>query len=682
MLTLTQAQLDAQNASKGISQFNTGPAEVGTVDITATPAQTAPTEANGGSTGASTDTSAPDENLQKGAKGTDVSQLQSFLSSTINPQTGNPYLSQQQIATGSGIYGPQTMAAVAQLQKDLGVQAGANAGQYGPKTRAAIANKYQNAFKTVQNTKVPDQTGLAKQQIQDNTQTQQSTDPVFNAMSSSLGPIMDSLNQVLQNINNPSLTAVSLQTEYNQLQEQYGPLKMQSDLMNMQNVMNGTTDDIRQEIQKGGGEATESQVMAMSAARNNVILKQYNALATQYQAAQTNVQNMMQYATTDQATQLKRQTDTASVVESMASIAMQAQSMGQTMFQNANTDLNKVVSNIGYTGLADQAQGDPQKLAQYEKILGLSSGALSDPTALKQMETYRQQQLSVSQQKIVLQYGTMPSSPTNPSPTTSTTPGVDSSTGLISPVSTTSANGGDILSATGLSVQEFAYLTLGQTALTRMPIGAQNQLKARVDNWLKKNSVDISTLQSQYKANNTTLSNNISRFNNTTIAEGEVLGTLSNIDSTAVAAGLGDVNITNVGKVLAGQQVNDPKANEYSFYFNDLKNSLAYYYAAQQGKASPDVIDNQDAANVIVGGLAKGGVKGLQTAVTSTTVKMKGVLSKAVDDARQNVWSLFGVGDKYQSSARPIKVKSPDGNLGTIPASQLKDALANGYSQI
>lgn len=692
-MILTPSQIAAANV--GLSKPGRTPKEIADAHPDAQPGQigslepttttsTIPSEPPTSSVAeTSAETSAvtpPSSDLQKGAKGQDVVQLQNFLSSTINPQTGAPYLTQQQIATGSGIYGPQTMSAVSELQKTLDVKGGAGTGQYGPQTKAALARKYNSLFGSLKNTKAPDKAGIAAEQIA--IQTKPSTDPVFESMFSALDPIMNSLTQILKNINNPALTTISLQQEYNDLATKNNLPSMQADMLNMQRIMTGTENDIRDEISKSGGTATESQILGMSAARNKVILKQYNAVATQYQAAQTNIQNMMQYATTDQATQLQRQTATAGIVENMASIETQMMTMGITMQNHATDNLNKIVTNIGYTGLASQAGDDPQKLSQYEQILGLSKGALSNPTALKQMETYRQQQLQMSQQKIVLQYGSPIPAPGQPSSTP--TPGMDT-TGLIpSPASSpTGANGGDILSATGLSVQAFNFLTQGTQTMSRFTPAQRNKIMAETTDWLKKNSVDMSTFQSQYVANNTTLSNNIQRFNNTQIAEGEVLGTLSNMDSTSVAAGLGNVNLVNVAKVLVGQNVNDSSANEYAFYFNDLKNSLSYYYAAQQGKASPDVVDNKDAANVIVGGLAKGGVKGLQTAVQNTTAKMKIVLSGAVDNARQNVWNLFGVGSKYQSPDRPIKVKSPDGkSTGMIPASQLKDALAKGYSQI
>lgn len=233
-----------------------------------------------------------------------------------------------------------------------------------------------------------------------------------------------------------------------------------------------------------------------------------------------------------------------------------------------------------------------------------------------------------------------------------------------------------ITAQTGLSINAFNFLTQGTAALSRMPNTQRALVQSEAQTWANNNGIDLSTFASQYKANNDTLASNVSRFNNTKIAEGEVTGTLSNLDSTAIDKNLGSVNIANVGKILAGQQVNDPTANEYAFYFNDLKNSLSYFYAAQQGKSSPDIIDNEDAANVIVGGLSSGGISGLQDAVSATTAKMKTVLQSAVDGAQQNVWNLFGVGQNYASSHAAAAASS-----GTYPAGSIvQDGQGNKYT--
>jgi len=194
-----------------------------------------------------------------------------------------------------------------------------------------------------------------------------------------------------------------LQQEYNDLREQAGLPEMNAQLMNMQNIMNGTTDDIRDEVTKAGGFATESQVQALAAARNKTIMKQYNSLSTQYDAAQQNVQQMTQFAQQDTQNAMARQQLSVSVTESLASIQNQMLQMGMTMQNNARSAAQYNVTQMGYQGLAQSAQGNPQMLNNYENLLGLAPGSLSDPNALAQMDTYKNQQLQLNNYKAAIQ---------------------------------------------------------------------------------------------------------------------------------------------------------------------------------------------------------------------------------------------------------------------------------------
>lgn len=73
----------------------------------------------------------PDVILQPGATGNDVKKLQDFLVS-------QGLMTAAQVATGYGIYGPQTTAAVQVLQQKLGVDNSSGPGFFGPKTIQAL----------------------------------------------------------------------------------------------------------------------------------------------------------------------------------------------------------------------------------------------------------------------------------------------------------------------------------------------------------------------------------------------------------------------------------------------------------------------------------------------------------------------------------------------------------------
>jgi hypothetical protein len=74
----------------------------------------------------------PTTNLQPGATGAEVKKLQDYLVS-------KGFMTQVQVDTGYGTYGPQTTAAVKALQESLGVDNSTGPGYWGPRTIAAVS---------------------------------------------------------------------------------------------------------------------------------------------------------------------------------------------------------------------------------------------------------------------------------------------------------------------------------------------------------------------------------------------------------------------------------------------------------------------------------------------------------------------------------------------------------------
>jgi peptidoglycan hydrolase-like protein with peptidoglycan-binding domain len=74
----------------------------------------------------------PNTNLQPGMSGPEVKKLQDFLVS-------KKLMTPEQVATGPGIYGPQTTAAVKKFQEQTGVDNTSGPGFWGPKTISAAS---------------------------------------------------------------------------------------------------------------------------------------------------------------------------------------------------------------------------------------------------------------------------------------------------------------------------------------------------------------------------------------------------------------------------------------------------------------------------------------------------------------------------------------------------------------
>ncbi|MCL5436063.1 MAG: hypothetical protein M1275_03200 [Patescibacteria group bacterium] len=102
------------------------------------------------------------------------------------------------------------------------------------------------------------------------------------------------INSLLQNLTSlatkmfdPAQTGTYLVDTYNKLAESAGLNKINTDLVNMEAIINGTPDDIRAELKNAGALVTESDVRYLAGERNKELLKQYDRL----QGLKTNAEN-------------------------------------------------------------------------------------------------------------------------------------------------------------------------------------------------------------------------------------------------------------------------------------------------------------------------------------------------------------------------------------------------------
>jgi peptidoglycan hydrolase-like protein with peptidoglycan-binding domain len=133
------AQAGARNFNSGHvkDSFGNAPVEYWVSDggkVTGNPAQPpkppAPPPSNGGPV------TAPQVDLRRGAQGPEVKKLQDAM-----VKLG--YMTREQVATGPGLFGPKTEAAVSLFQADKGIVP--DSGIYGPKTRAALTKALEAA---------------------------------------------------------------------------------------------------------------------------------------------------------------------------------------------------------------------------------------------------------------------------------------------------------------------------------------------------------------------------------------------------------------------------------------------------------------------------------------------------------------------------------------------------------
>lgn len=157
----------------------------------------------------------------------------------------------------------------------------------------------------------------------------------------------------------------TLTQEYSQMQAQAGIPALQTQLMNMQTVMNGSEQDIRDEIQKAGGFATNSQVLALTDARNKTMIQNYNNLQTTYQNAISNINTMMQFSQQDRAYAQQQVSNQLQYDQNIIQFADKA-------LTNAQDSIKNQIATYGANSVYQQAlaSGDPTAVARINSTMG------------------------------------------------------------------------------------------------------------------------------------------------------------------------------------------------------------------------------------------------------------------------------------------------------------------------
>lgn len=354
-------------AAAGGATTGPGSAAPAPAPLASTPTVMPPVAAPPTATTAGTTTGGVPTNSNLSAGSTDTAGVSALQKSLV--QQG--YLTQSDLVGGEGTYGPKTTAAVAKMQQALGVNAGTAAGMYGPQTRAALQAKYGAS---------PQDAGAAKSAISQTATKPQDTSAVDTFMSQD--PSMQNLFKTVNDYVNSQNSTTSVMDDYNKIYKDSGKDKIDQEMIDAETVINGTEDDIRNEIQGAGGTGTESQIQAMALSRNKNLLKRYNSLVQQQTNAQNQINTLTQISSQDKQLAQTKANNQLQAVFKMADFAQQAQN-------NIQEQARWLTTNLGADGLYNAYKGDPRQLGFLEKALGLPSGGLE--SAAVQAATERTQ---------------------------------------------------------------------------------------------------------------------------------------------------------------------------------------------------------------------------------------------------------------------------------------------------
>ena len=235
-------------------------------------------------------------------------------------------------------------------------------------------NKYQQGLNTALGGGIPapQDAGAARSMTATYTPQQQDTTAVDQFISDD--PAINTLMAGITQLLNPAKQASTLMQDYKKLYKQSGLDEINEELIDANTVIEGTEDDIRNEIQTAGGFGTESQVQAMSLARNKGLLKRYNQLVQMKTDATNQLNTLSSLNAQDKQIAQQRVDSQISTMFNMANFRQQATNNSRQQYQWMATQM-------GADGLYNSLAKDPRQLAFAEKILGTSPGGLQQLAA-------------------------------------------------------------------------------------------------------------------------------------------------------------------------------------------------------------------------------------------------------------------------------------------------------------
>lgn len=270
----------------------------------------------------------------------------------------------------TGIPDPSNVSAQPFTQPGTGGAIGADGTQTGTQGET-LASKYEQGFNAANAAlggtggQLPSGTSGASL-VQSYSPTKSNT---VASMFVQTDPFIEGLVTAWQDYISPQNQRKSLADTYNQMLKDSGIEAIDMELINTKNVIEGAEDDIRTEITKAGGFATNSQVLALTNARNKQLIKNYNTLLDTRNAKEKYLQTAIGLEQADRESADRR-------FESAFSMGTQLATLQNQMQNNARTQAQWLASNIGFDGLYDATGGDRYAMGLIEQTLGLPQGGL------------------------------------------------------------------------------------------------------------------------------------------------------------------------------------------------------------------------------------------------------------------------------------------------------------------
>lgn len=166
----------------------------------------------------------------------------------------------------------------------------------------------------------------------------------------------------------PTKTKDTLREIYEEELAAQGIPGLNQELADINRIMDGTEDDIRAEVQATGGMATESQVQALTAARNKTLLRQAQYLSDLIDSKNEYVDRIVSLTQAD-----REQTDKD--IDRKLGISQMLLNFTDKLSTRARENYQNIIKDVGYNGLVSSISS-PAEFDAIAKSLGMSPQTL------------------------------------------------------------------------------------------------------------------------------------------------------------------------------------------------------------------------------------------------------------------------------------------------------------------
>jgi hypothetical protein len=185
-----------------------------------------------------------------------------------------------------------------------------------------------------------------------------------------MGAAETQLSNIMNDFSTPPPSSLKA---YNDLMASSGLNDDQLKLLNLDTIMNGTEDDIRSELTRNGGFATESQISALTSARNVQLQKQASNLTNIMQVTQAAVNEQMTLMGQDQTNAQNALDEKYSLTNTALGIIAKIQAADATTQEKIMTQTTSQLS----TMLKYGATLSPTQISYYSSVLGIDPQTLT-----------------------------------------------------------------------------------------------------------------------------------------------------------------------------------------------------------------------------------------------------------------------------------------------------------------